>query len=49
MKIKLGYEVQKTILFEKLVKDLSKNFRSIGFDIDVSPTQTSNIEVNRSI
>ena len=35
MKIKLGYEVQKTILFEKLVKDLSKNFRSIGFDIDV--------------
>lgn len=34
MKTKLGYEVQKTSLFEKLVKDLGKNFRNIDSDID---------------
>ena len=34
MKSKLGYEVQRTSLFEKLVKDLNKNFRSINSDID---------------
>lgn len=34
MKTKLGYEIQRTSLFEKLVKDLSKSFRSIGADID---------------
>ena len=34
MKTKLGYEVQKTSLFEKLLKDLSKNFRSITSDLD---------------
>ncbi len=34
MKIKLGYEVQKTPLFEKLVNDLIRNFRSISSDID---------------
>jgi mRNA-degrading endonuclease RelE of RelBE toxin-antitoxin system len=34
VKTKLGYEVQKTSLFEKLLKDLSKNFRSITSDLD---------------
>ena len=34
MKLKLGYVIQKTKLFEKLTKELQKRFRHILSDID---------------
>lgn len=34
MKSKLGYEIKTTNLFDKLVKELKKNFRHISTDID---------------